>query len=119
MNHLASHRARLLVVLFLLQIGSLAAEQAPTGTRSRIAVSTDSPVNGFGPAVSCMDALVEQPIVRVNGLLRGVYLASGTHTVVWRYRPASLRWGAAITLCALAGSLLLLRLVRRSRRKAP
>jgi len=62
---------------------------------------------------------VEQPIVRVNGLLRGVYLTPGTHTIVWRYRPASLRWGAAITLCALAGSLLSLLRMRRSRRKAP
>jgi len=62
---------------------------------------------------------VEQPIVRVNGLLRGVYLAPGTHTIVWRYRPASLRWGAGITLCALAGSLLFLLRALRSRREAP
>jgi uncharacterized membrane protein YfhO len=55
----------------------------------------------------------EQPIVRVDGLLRGVYLDPGTHTVVWRYRPASLRWGATITLCALAGWLLFLLGTRR------
>ena len=49
---------------------------------------------------------IEQPIVRVNGLLRGVYLEPGEYRVVWRYRPASLSWGAAVTLCALAGWLL-------------
>jgi hypothetical protein len=41
---------------------------------------------------------VEQQSHRVNGVARGVYLEPGTHTVVWRYRPASLRWGAALTL---------------------
>jgi hypothetical protein len=61
---------------------------------------------------------VEQPVVRVNGLLRGVYLAPGTHTIVWRYRPASLRWGAAITVCALAASLLFLLVVRRRREES-
>jgi hypothetical protein len=42
-----------------------------------------------------------RPIVRVDGILRGVYLGPGEQTVVWRYRPASLRWGAIVTLCAL------------------
>jgi hypothetical protein len=47
-----------------------------------------------------------QQVRLVNGLLRGVTLAPGTHTVVWRYRPASLLWGAALTLSALAAWLL-------------
>jgi hypothetical protein len=57
----------------------------------------------------------QQPIQRVNGILRGVYLAPGDHTVVWRYRPASLRWGSAITLSTLGTWLLVLYLTLRSR----
>jgi hypothetical protein len=49
---------------------------------------------------------VARPIVQTYGLLRGVYLNPGKHTVVWRYRPASLRWGALVTLAALAAWLL-------------
>ena len=44
---------------------------------------------------------VGQPIYRVNGMARGVYLEPGAHTVAWNYRPASLRWGAALTMGAL------------------
>ncbi|MBN1582367.1 MAG: YfhO family protein [Anaerolineae bacterium] len=46
---------------------------------------------------------IELPIYRVNGVMRGVYLEPGTHTVEWRYRPASLRWGIMISLFALLG----------------
>jgi hypothetical protein len=46
---------------------------------------------------------VAQPDLLVDGVVRGVYLDAGTHTVEWRYRPLSLRWGAAITLVGLAG----------------
>ncbi|MDQ2810037.1 MAG: YfhO family protein [Chloroflexota bacterium] len=41
------------------------------------------------------------PILTADHALRGVYLSAGTHTVQFRYRPASFAWGAAIT--ALAG----------------
>lgn len=61
---------------------------------------------------------IERPIVRVNGIVRGVYLDPGAHTIVWRFRPASLRWGAAVTLCALAGLLAAL-LPARWRRRGP
>jgi hypothetical protein len=44
---------------------------------------------------------VARPIYRVNGVARGVYLAPGTHTTVWTYQPASLRWGAALSACTL------------------
>jgi len=40
---------------------------------------------------------------RVDGIVRGVYLAPGSHIVRWRYRPTSLFGGAAITLLALIG----------------
>ena len=44
----------------------------------------------------------KQPLYRVDGVVRGVYLEPGTHVVTWRYRPASLVWGGAVTLVALA-----------------
>jgi hypothetical protein len=46
---------------------------------------------------------IEQPVYRVNGVMRGVVLEPGAHTVVWSYRPASLCWGIAISLVALLG----------------
>ncbi|MBN1639590.1 MAG: hypothetical protein JXA09_00050 [Anaerolineae bacterium] len=39
----------------------------------------------------------------VDGIVRGVYLDPGAHTVLWRYRPRSLIWGAAVTACGIAG----------------
>ena len=41
-------------------------------------------------------------ILRANLLFRAVALEAGEHVVEFRYRPASLRWGAAISLAALA-----------------
>ena len=52
---------------------------------------------------------VPQPAYRVDGIVRGVYLDPGTHRVEWEYRPASLRWGMAITLVGLLGLLALQR----------
>ena len=41
------------------------------------------------------------PILRANLLFRAVALEAGEHTVEFRYQPASLRWGAVISLAAL------------------
>jgi hypothetical protein len=46
---------------------------------------------------------VARPDLFVDGVIRGVYLDPGTHTVEWQYRPLLLRWGAAFTLAGLAG----------------
>jgi hypothetical protein len=46
-------------------------------------------------------------VVRANALFRGVRLPPGRHTVRFRYEPASFRWGAAISLVALALTLAL------------
>ena len=42
------------------------------------------------------------PILRANLLFRAVALPAGEHVVEFRYQPASLRWGAIISLAALA-----------------
>jgi hypothetical protein len=49
---------------------------------------------------------LRQPVVRVNGIVRGVYLEPGSHTVTWEYRPASLRWGAMVSAGTLLGCVL-------------
>lgn len=51
-------------------------------------------------------------VLRAYGALRAVAVGAGTHTVVFRYRPASIRWGFALTGAALLGCLVLL--VRRA-----
>jgi hypothetical protein len=55
-----------------------------------------------------------RPYYRVDGVVRGVYLDPGAHVVEWQYRPASLRWGATITLATLLG-LVALEWARHSR----
>ncbi len=44
---------------------------------------------------------VETPIQRADLLLRAVPVPAGSHTVEFRFQPASLRWGALLTLIAL------------------
>ena len=46
------------------------------------------------------------PILRANRVMRGAWLPAGRHRLVYRYRPASFLWGAAISgigWIALAG----------------
>jgi hypothetical protein len=51
------------------------------------------------------DSPVEIPLTtaKVRGLVRGVDLPAGEHLVVFRYRPRSFYWGAAISLLAIGG----------------
>ena len=41
-------------------------------------------------------------ILRADYLLRGVYLPAGVHEVIFRYRPASFRWGIALSAIGVA-----------------
>lgn len=59
------------------------------------------------------------PIVRTNRVMRGALLPAGTHRLVYRYRPASVFWGAAISITAalalaVAAACLGLRRLRRA-----
>jgi hypothetical protein len=45
----------------------------------------------------------EQPVQPIAGILRGVFLAEGTHQVVIMYDPTSVRWGVRLSLIGLAG----------------
>lgn len=53
--------------------------------------------------------------LRVNGLVQGTVVPSGSHLVVWFYHPPGLNMGVCLTVCALG--LLLLPLVHDLRRK--
>jgi hypothetical protein len=57
---------------------------------------------------------VEVPIVKANGLFRGVWLAAGgSHDVLMRYRPPAVVWGALTSLLSLLAGLVLARVSPR------
>ena len=62
----------------------------------------------------------DRPILRANALFRAAELEPGEHDVLFEYRPASLRVGAALSLVGaiVLGLLLGLSLPRRSERPA-
>lgn len=55
------------------------------------------------------------PILRANGLVRGVALGPGHHSLTFRYRPRSFRIGLSITATAFALILAFLALMLRNR----
>lgn len=62
---------------------------------------------------------IELPILRTNRVMRGAALPAGNHKLVYRYRPASVLWGGAVsgvsTLALLVAGLIAW---RRSRLRA-
>lgn len=56
----------------------------------------------------------EEEILRVDGLLRGVYLKEGKHEVVFSYRPLSFIWGCVGAGISLLIGVLILFLQRRN-----
>jgi hypothetical protein len=78
-------------------VTSYAAERVEIETsapQERLLVLTDSYYPGWTARVD--GALTE--ILRANGLYRAVRVPAGSHRVEFEYRPASLRWGAWISL---------------------
>jgi hypothetical protein len=53
-------------------------------------------------------------IRQVNALFRGVYLDPGSHEIVFRYQPTSLRVGVAMLVAALVGAGIVARADRRA-----
>lgn len=69
------------------------------GEEAAVLVLTDAWFPGWEAVVDGEAA----PVLRVDHALRGVALPAGEHRVELRYRPTSLRTGAAMTLLTLAG----------------
>jgi Bacterial membrane protein YfhO len=86
-------------------------------SRPGLVVLNDSLTPGWTVRV---DGRAGRP-VRVNDVMRGVAVPTGSHEVEWSYRVPGLRAGTALTLLALVGLLagLVLPFVRRRRRAAP
>jgi hypothetical protein len=47
------------------------------------------------------------PIYEVNAAMRGVIVPAGAHTLTFQYRPASVVWGALLTLLGIGGAIAL------------
>ena len=84
--------------------------------RPAILVLADTADPGWRAAVNG----TATPLLRVNGLFRGVVVPSGASTVTFIYRPLSLYAGAAVTAAVLAALALsgMAALVRLGRREA-
>ncbi|MGD8627142.1 MAG: YfhO family protein, partial [Anaerolineae bacterium] len=83
-----------------------------TYTANRIVVEVDLQHPGllvlsevWYPGWQARDGGRERPIYHVEGVLRGVYLAAGTHTVEFRYAPCSAWLGLALSGSATLGLL--------------
>jgi len=50
---------------------------------------------------------VSAPIYEVNAAMRGVIVPAGPHTLTFQYRPASVVWGALLTLLGVGGAIAL------------
>jgi hypothetical protein len=87
--------------------------QAPS-----LLVLTDNYYSGWTATVDGM----KTPIWRANSLFRAVEVPSGSHTVIFQYRPASLLWGMGISgltiLFIVAGFLFKRRFSRVSPERA-
>ncbi len=81
-----------------------------TSSGPRLLVIKDSFFPGWRAHVEGQDA----PLLRVNGMVRGVYLPSkGPHTIELTYLPASFRYGNIVAVVALLAFLGLLLAMER------
>jgi hypothetical protein len=88
-------------------------------TRPGLVVLADQFYPGWRLSVATAGGPDRQvPILRTNRVMRGAWLPAGRHRLVYRYRPASFLWGAAISgigWIGLATAVLVGRYGRRRR----
>ncbi len=72
-----------------------------------LVVLADAYYPGWTLTVETDGALRDVPILRTNRVLRGAVLPAGRHRLVYRYRPLTFTWGAAISSASLLGLILL------------
>jgi hypothetical protein len=90
----------------------------------RVAVETVAPgllllADAVYPGWSATVGGGPAPIYQADGLFRGVMVPAGSHDVVFRYEPASVRVGAGVTIASLLVWLVLLFTARRAGRASP
>jgi hypothetical protein len=93
------------IVKYLPNVVEVAAKSASGGTL----ILTDLAYPGWSVAV---DGRKAEPLV-IEGMLRGVAVPAGEHTIVWTYSPTSLNAGAAVSLAVLCGGLICAWVARR------
>jgi hypothetical protein len=113
--------------------GSAVAEEGCTGSATivgyfgnEVSLQTDAPSPGllvltdsYYPGwIATVDG-VEKPVLRADGIFRGVWLEAGRHDVRFRFRPSSVVRGAVLTAMGLGAVALLLSGARRDRRRSP
>ena len=76
-----------------------------------LSVLTDLDYPGWNAEINGEPA----PIIRANGMFRGVALTPGKHRIVYRFEPGSLRLGLGLALLATAGAGWAWRAERRKR----
>lgn len=96
----AALSSRATITAYEPELVRIAVEMAGDG----LLLLTDAAYPGWTATVDGAPATIYQ----ANGLFRGVLVAGGTHEVVFRYEPASLRQGTAISTLALLVWLALL-----------
>ncbi len=87
-----------------------------------LVVLSDFYYPGWQCKVHSGDRVQHAPILRCNRLMRGVALPAGEHRIIYRYRPASVEWGAAISgisVLLLAIVAVVDRLRRRGQSSSP
>ncbi len=80
-----------------------------------VQIQADTPSDGFlflsdsyYPGWTALVDGAQAEIYRANYAFRAVYLAAGSHEVEFAYRPDSFRWGASISLLALAATVVMI-----------
>lgn len=79
-----------------------------------LAILTDSYYPGW---VAFVDG-VRKPILRANSLFRAVEVSPGTHTVVFKYRPLSVRLGFILSVTTLLMMVIALFIEQRTKKRA-
>jgi hypothetical protein len=72
-----------------------------------LVVLADAYYPGWTLTVETAGVLRDVPVLRTNRVLRGAALPAGRHRLVYRYRPLTFAWGAAISGASLLGMILL------------
>jgi hypothetical protein len=84
-----------------------------------LVVLADTHYPGWKLTVESGGTARELPILRANRVMRAVALPAGSHRLIYKYRPASVLWGAAISAGSIAALAIVTAWPRRPRQSSP